>query len=166
MDFTIESIETDKREQVKKLITESWSAEYIISCGRKLYPADLPGFVALDNAGNLIGLVTYEIVGEQCEVVTLDALIQWQGIGSALLERTAEAASLAGCKRLWLITTNDNIEAIRFYQRRGMNLCDIHVNALEHSRQLKPVIPRVGLHGIPLRDEVVFERWLQSDRIL
>ena len=160
MQFKVLPIKTENRELVRRFIAENWLADFIISCGRKLYPAELPGFVALDHDGKLIGLVTFEIVGDQCEVVTLDALNQWQGLGTALMEKVTEAAKERGCKRLWLITTNDNIDAIRFYQRRGLTISDIHVNALEKSRELKPVIPEIGMYGIPLRDEIVFEKSL------
>jgi len=159
MSFTVEPIDQNTRHLVRKLIS-TWLAEFIISCGRKLCPAELPGFVALNDREELCGLVTIEIIDDQCEIVTLDALDQWQGIGTILLDHATKAAAQAGCTRLWLITTNDNIDALRFYQRRGMNIADIHVKALEQSRKLKPVIPKVGMYEIPLRDEIVFERWL------
>lgn len=79
------------------------------------------------------------------------------GIGTALIEAAARAAAIVGCSRPWLITTNDNVEALRFYQRRGFRICAAHVNALEASRRLKPEIPVTGRHGIPLRDEIELE---------
>ncbi|MBD3404109.1 GNAT family N-acetyltransferase [candidate division GN15 bacterium] len=132
-------------------------ADFIISRGRKLYPARLPGFVAEDPEGKRLGLVTYDIVGEQCEVATLDSFEQWQGIGTELMLRVAESAREAGCKRLWLITTNDNIDAIRFYQRRDLTIAAVHAGAIGESRKLKPSIPEIGLYGIPIRDEIEFE---------
>ena len=132
-------------------------AEFIISRGRKLFPAELPGFHAVDHKGEKVGLATYEIVGDQCELVTIDALVRHSGIGTELLTKVKEAAMAAGCRRLWLITTNDNVEAMRFYQRRGMLLAAVHVNALEYSRTMKPSIPEIGFFNIPIRDEVEFE---------
>jgi hypothetical protein len=64
-----------------------------------------------------------------------------------------------------LITTNDNVAALRFYQKRGFTLAALHKNALEQSRRLKPQIPLLGLDGIPLRDEIELEIFLMS-RIL
>jgi len=156
MDYSIEKIDQSNRRIVREWIA-TWPRDFIISRGRKLWPAELEGFVALDDDRRLIGLVTYEIIGDQCEVVTLDALKQWSGIGTRLMENVIPVAREAGCTRLWLITTNDNIEAIRFYQKRGFTLAAIHVNALEHSRKLKPEIPKIGLFGIPMRDEIEFE---------
>ena len=159
MDYTVEPITEDNRQIVREWIA-TWPIDFFISRGRKLWPAELDGFVALDSERTLIGLVTYEVVGDQCEIATIDALKQWSGIGTRLLAHTIPAAKRAGCKRLWLITTNDNIEAIRFYQKRGFTIAAIHVNALEHSRKLKPEIPTIGMFGIPIRDEVEFEMGL------
>ena len=65
-----------------------------------------------------------------------------------------------GWKRVWLITTNDNLDAIRFYQRRGFMISAIYKNALEFSRKLKPSIPTIGRYGIYMRDEIEFEKQL------
>jgi hypothetical protein len=56
-----------------------------------------------------------------------------------------------------LVTTNDNLNALRFYQKRGFVLVAVHRNALEVSRKLKPEIPLVGMDSIPLRDEIELE---------
>ncbi|MEW5718069.1 MAG: GNAT family N-acetyltransferase, partial [Chloroflexota bacterium] len=84
------------------------------------------------------------------------------GIGSALIDAVKLRARQAGCKRLWLITTNDNLTALRFYQKRGFTLAALHRNALEESRKIKPEIPLVGEHGIPLRDEIELEMMLDG----
>src|SRR5918912_524252 len=77
----------------------------------------------------------------------------WSGIGSALVQAVADIAQAAGCRRCWVVTTNDNVDALRFYQRRGFRLTAIRCGAVDEARRLlKPAIPRVGEHGIPLRD--------------
>jgi len=93
----------------------------------------------------------------ECELVTLDALRQQNGVGSALLAAVAKQAAARGCQRVWLITTNDNINAIRFYQRRGMRLIAVHPGAVDAARRIKPSIPVIGEHGIPIHDELEFE---------
>jgi DNA-3-methyladenine glycosylase I len=92
--------------------------------------------------------------------MTLDSLTPNSGIGSALLEAVKAAAAEQGCKRLWLITTNDNVRALRFYQKRGFHIAAVHVDALNESRRLKPQIPIIGIDGIPLRDEIELEMML------
>ena len=119
-------------------------------------PPSLPGFAAFDG-GRPVGLATYAIEGASCECVTLDSLAEGAGVGTALLAAVEKTARTVGCGRLWLITTNDNLSALRFYQKRGFRLVAVHREALAESRKLKPSIPPVGREGIPLRDELELE---------
>lgn len=139
-----------------------WGADYVVSRGRKIFAADLPGFCAIDPDGNPLGLATYEVVGDDCQMVTLHALELHKGVGTALVEAIDDIASAAGCRRLWLITTNDNLAALRFYQRRGFELTAVHRNFRQVARRLKPSIPLVGDFGIPLRDELELEKRLEA----
>ena len=96
---------------------------------------------------------------QQCEILTLHADEQWRGAGTALIEVAGQLARRQGCARLWVITTNDNVDALRFYQRRGFCLVEVHRGAVDRSRAaLKPEIPAAGAYGIPLRDEIELER--------
>jgi ribosomal protein S18 acetylase RimI-like enzyme len=140
-----------KREQL-----ERWEAARVVSRGKVYDVLTLPGFVA-ERGEKRVGLLTYHIEGDQCEVVTLHSLVQSIGAGSALLATAQVMAREAGCKRLWLITTNDNLHALRFYQRRGMHIAAVHVNALDATRRIKPEVPLMGMDGIPLRDEIELE---------
>jgi ribosomal protein S18 acetylase RimI-like enzyme len=157
-----------RRAWAKDLLEERWGSPRIVSRGR-IHDADrLPGFVALAAAGfesaggsrEPCGLVTYRIDGLECEMVSLDALRERRGAGSALVAAVVTAARAASCRRLWLITTNDNTRALRFYQRRGFTLAALHKGAIEASRRLKPSIARVGMDGIPIRDEIELEMLL------
>jgi ribosomal protein S18 acetylase RimI-like enzyme len=157
--FTVRPVSEADRDWVLEVV-RGWGADFVITRGRKVYPAEIDAFLAVDASGRRLGLVTYELSGDECEIVTLDALERFRGIGTALVEAVKEDGRVRGCRRLWLITTNDNLEAIRFYQRRGFTLAAVHANALEVSRRLKPSIPRVGQYGIPLRDEIELEMFL------
>jgi ribosomal protein S18 acetylase RimI-like enzyme len=101
-----------------------------------------------------VGLLTYAVRGEACEIVTLNSWAEGLGVGTALLAAARETARAAGCRRLWLVTTNDNLPALRFYQRRGFRLVAVHAGAVDEARKIKPQIPVIGLDGIPLRDEL------------
>jgi GNAT superfamily N-acetyltransferase len=144
------------REWVSQFILEHWGSNKVVSRGVVYYPQDLPGFVALFE-NEKVGLVTYNITGANCEIVTINSIHPSSGVGTALIEAVKDAAMKSGCKRLWLITTNDNLNALRFYQKRGFVLFALHRNALEQSRTLKPGIPLIGNDGIPLRDEIELE---------
>ena len=159
--ITILPINTEDREWVAQFIFEHWGSYKVISRGVVHYPQKLPGFAALFN-GEKVGLVTYTIVGRSCEIVTLDSTLPTSGVGTALIDAVREVATASGCKQLWLITTNDNINALRFYQKRGFVLVAVHRNALELSRKLKTEIPMIGNDGIPLRDEIELEMILHD----
>lgn len=147
------------QEWVSQFILEHWGSNKVVSRGEVYYPQDLPGFVALYESEK-VGLVTYNIIGSSCEIVTINSIRTSLGVGTALIEAVKNIAVKSGCKRLWLITTNDNLNALRFYQKRGFVLVAVHRNALELSRRLKPEIPVVGDDGIPLRDEIELELML------
>jgi ribosomal protein S18 acetylase RimI-like enzyme len=143
-------------EQLARLWTERWGSPFVVSRGHKHDARSLPALVAEED-GALAGMLSFDQNGHEIEVVTLDSLSDNRGVGTALLEAMAVLGRNRRAQRLWLITTNDNIRAIRFYQRRGWTLCALHRDAIAESRPLKPEIPLIGDHGIPIRDEIEFE---------
>jgi GNAT superfamily N-acetyltransferase len=144
------------RDWLEQFVLERWGAPTVVGHGRVYRVAELSGFVALDGL-EPAGLVTYSIEGDACEIVTIDSVTEGMGIGSALVEAVARTARDAGCRRLWLITTNDNLRMLRFAQRRGFSLVALRPKAVEESRKLKPEIPHLGRHGIPISDELELE---------
>jgi len=155
-EFTLRPLTISDRDWVARRITESWGAETVVAHDEIYRPAELPGFAAMFE-DEIAGLLTFHIQGKACEIVTLDSWREGLGVGSALIEAATQAARRVGCRRLWLITTNDNTHALRFYQKRGFVIAAIHVNALEKARRLIPEIPLIGEDGIPLRDEIELE---------
>lgn len=144
-----------------RFANERWGAPFVVSRGIVYELARLPGFIA-EEQGEPVGVVTYQKEGQACEVVSIDSLRPNRGIGTLLLNAVKDEALRAGCTRLWLITTNDNLNALRFYQKWGMTLVTVHRNAIEQSRKLKPQIPLIGEYGIPLRDEIELELTLPT----
>jgi GNAT superfamily N-acetyltransferase len=126
-------------------------------------PHLLPGLVVID-AGERVGLVTYTIDGDVCEIVTIDAVIEGDGIGTLLVGSVADVARAAGCTRLWLVTTNDNHRALGFYRAQGFDVVAVHEGAVDASRKLKPSIPLVNGAGVPIQDEIELERRLSPER--
>jgi ribosomal protein S18 acetylase RimI-like enzyme len=150
----------DERPWALRILRESWGTEITIySDGREFRPAELPGFVA-EAGDEPSGVVTYAIDGETCELVTLNALQSGRGVGGALVEAVADAARAAGCARLHLITTNDNLPALRLYQRHGFALVALNAGAIDAMRARKPEISATGHAGVPIRDELELERIL------
>lgn len=157
-DFSIRPVDSDDADWIAQFITERWGAEFVAAHYEVFHCRDLPGFVAMKGEKK-VGLLIYKIVGDDCEIVSLDSLRPCIGIGTVLIDAVKAVACESGCKRLWLVTTNDNMNALRFYQKRGFVLVKINRNAIEFARNLKPV-PLVGLDGIPLRDEIELEMML------
>jgi 2-oxo-4-hydroxy-4-carboxy--5-ureidoimidazoline (OHCU) decarboxylase/GNAT superfamily N-acetyltransferase len=126
--------------------------------GELIDPLQLEGLVAeLD--GRPIGLATVqESPDHGMELVTLHAEPRGRGAGTALLETAWHVAAASGHPRLWLVTTNDNLDALHFYLRRGMRIARVHERAVERDRQLKPEIPPFnGDNGLPIRDLIELE---------
>jgi GNAT superfamily N-acetyltransferase len=143
---------------------EERGVRYAARLGELHDPSSDDAFLAEDRTGALVGLLTYRHEGVDCEVSTLYVTESWRGVGTALMEAVVDAARRAGCQRLWLVTTNDNVDALRFYQRRGFRLAELRPGAVDESRTgLKPSIPEVGDHGIGIHDEIVLERRLDRD---
>ena len=158
---SVREVRADDRDWVIGLLTKRWGSARIVTRGRLLHADKLPGFV-VESESDLIGLVTYRIDGTECEIISLDSLVERQGVGERLLSSVRKAAVDAGCNRLWLITTNDNIPAQRFYQKRGFSLVNVHKDAIDHARKLKPEIPDIGQNGTPIRDEIELEMLLSK----
>jgi len=152
----IRALTEGDRGWVGKLVVERWGASVVTGRGRSWEPAGLPGFAAFDGE-RCVGLVTYELDGPACEIVTIDALVEGEGVGTALLEAVEEAARAHGCDRVQLLTTNNNLRALAFYQKRGFRLVALVPGAIDEARKIKPSIPLVDSEGLPIRDELHLE---------
>jgi N-acetylglutamate synthase-like GNAT family acetyltransferase len=129
-------------------------AERVARRGEIVRPIDHPMLIA-ERDGAPAGLLTWIVSGDECEILTLHAVRQWTGAGSALIQAVRAIAAEHGCRRVWVLTTNDNVDALRFYQRRGFRLSALRPGAVDDARrELKPEIPAVGEYGIPIRDEI------------
>ncbi|MXV92456.1 MAG: GNAT family N-acetyltransferase [Chloroflexi bacterium] len=165
----IRPLERADREWVAHFLDDRWGTTTIVSRGKMRYGLLLEGLVALraeaesdsentDAPTERIGLLTVEYDAKECEILTLDSLVEGMGVGSALLDALEERAREAGLQRLWLVTTNDNLASLRFWQKRGYELVAVHRNAIAAARRIKPQIPITGRHGIPIRDEIELEK--------
>jgi GNAT superfamily N-acetyltransferase len=156
-DVQIRPIADGDRPMLAWLVAELWGSPVIAVHGAALRPAELGGFIA-ERSGRVAGLVTYQLTGGMLEIVTLNAIDRHIGIGTLLIEATAGKARRFGCREIRLTTTNDNVDALRFYQRRGFRLAELRPGALDRARQLKPEMPATGDYGIPLHDEIDLTR--------
>ena len=141
---------------MERVWIESWGGDFMITKGKIHRLSELEGFVAeADN--ERLGLVTFEIARSELEITSLNSFSENRGIGLALVSEVTNLAKKEQLTRIWLITTNDNLNALRFWQKRGFKLLKVYPDAVANTRKLKPTIPIIGENGIPLRDEIELE---------
>ena len=132
---------------------EQWGSDFMVVHNAIIRYDEVDGFLYDDWAG----LITFMIKGEECEITSLDSLKEEKGIGTMLINEVLREAKEKKRRRVFVITTNDNLHAFGFYQRRGFELVTIRPGALNESRKIKPSIPLIGENNIPLRDEIELE---------
>ena len=153
----VRPIRDDDRAWVRTTLIERWGDEVVVGHGVVFRPVELDGFVAQDDDGTPVGLLTFDVEDAVLEVVTVDAFRPREGIGSALMLAAIERAHAAACARVRVMTTNDNAPAIAFYRSLGFRVAEVRAGAVEASRALKPSIPRLGVGGVPITDEIDLE---------
>lgn len=156
MPVEVRPVEERDRGWLREAVAGAWASDRMVTRGRLIEPVSAcPGFVAeLD--GRPAGLVLFAEREDGLEVVGLLALERGAGLGSVLLGALEGEAARRGT-RAWLVTTNDNTRALRFYQRRGWELVALHRDAVTEARRLKPEIPETGDDGIAIRHELELE---------
>jgi ribosomal protein S18 acetylase RimI-like enzyme len=154
-------LENEYRKSVIQYVNHEWGNP-IVTKGNIIDIYDLPGFVVLDN-GEIAGAVLYQFRQGECEIVALYSLKENIGIGTMLINAVIQIAKENTCSRVWLITMNDNIHAIRYYQKRGFSLKAVHINAFKITQQIKGEISEakdnlvLGIDDIPILHEFEFE---------
>jgi ribosomal protein S18 acetylase RimI-like enzyme len=139
------------RPWVRRMLREGWGDGSMAGHGELFFPAEHDGFVADDRAG----VVTYRIADDACEITMIESYEPGRGVGSALLEAVVDRARAAGCSRVWLVTTNDNVHAQRWYGSHGFVVTEVRSGAVDEARRtLKPTIPRRGDRDVPISDEI------------
>jgi ribosomal protein S18 acetylase RimI-like enzyme len=156
METQIRKINSSDREWVKNLFISNWGGDFIVSRGKIHKPDNLEGFIAQES-NDKVGLVTINTENNEMEIVTIDSLSPGRGIGALLLKEVIKMAKERKVKRIWLITTNDNLNALKFYQKNNFHLVRVYPRAIAESRKIKPQIPEIGEDGIPIRDEIELE---------
>lgn len=154
--MTIRRLTANDLPRLRQFWIDHWGGEEMVTRGNVYRPEQLEGFV-VEHGQEWTGLLTFIVKDGECEVTSLDSLREGQGIGSQLIDKAIEEARIHNCRRLFLITTNDNLNALGFYQRRGFELVTLYRGAINESRKVKPGIPLIGYNNIPLRDEIELE---------
>ena len=72
MAFKIRALGEADRERAAQFLNTHWGSDRIVTRGRIHQADELPGFLA-EVEGELGGLLTYQIAGEACEIVSLNS---------------------------------------------------------------------------------------------
>ena len=160
--MNIRPIDQSDRGPVDAFLVRRWYSTQMVVHGVSIDLSTADGFYICENE-EILGLITFRLLGKDMEILSLDSLHERQGIGSALLREAVAKAKALHAERVRLITTNDNLFALRFYQKRGFDPVRIYRNALDQARTIKPEIPLIGLDGIPLKHEIELELELGAD---
>jgi len=141
------------RDWILDVLVREWHGPLIERADEFIDASKLPCLIAeLD--GERVGLVTLLEGPDFVEIITLNSFQEGKGIGKELIDATVELARSRGASDVRLFTTNDNLHALGFYQRRGFVLYALHRDTITRARQVKPQIPQIGRENIPLRDEI------------
>ena len=142
---------------------EHWAGDTVVARGREWRLDELESLIAWYGADRVAG-ASYDPgagaggdgAGGEAQLVSIATHrpARRHGAGSALLAAVEQACAKAGARRLTLVTTNDKLDALRFYQRRGYRIVAVNPGAVDEARVMKPTIPEVGDGGIPIRDEL------------
>lgn len=156
MKLNLRSVTKKDTKWVNDITIREWGSDFIITNNKIYKPKDLAGIIVEENSDR-VGILTYIIENNDCKIITINSFQTNKGIGSLLVNELKRIAKEKGAKRILLETTNDNLNALRFYQKRGFQIIAVYPNAIDKVRKKKPQIPLMGENNIPLRDALELE---------
>src|SRR5215831_7846323 len=147
----------EDRTVVRDLFSRDFGRTRIVAFGELMDLDQMPALVAVMHA-EPAGALAYRLLGDALHIVALATDPMWQrsGVGGHLIAEAELLARRLQLKRLVVATTNDNLPALYFYQRRGYVLIHLEPNSIIHHTQQQVS----GFAGIPVRDEVRLEKKL------
>ena len=145
------------RSAARELFRRDFGRTQIVAFGEVIDIDAMPALVAVMNT-EPSGALAYRLLGDALHIVALATDPMWQrsGVGAYLLAEAELLARRLNLMRLVVATTNDNLPALYFYQRRGYRLTELVPNSVvAHTHQ-----EIAGFAGILVRDEVRLEKRL------
>jgi len=158
----ITSINRTNRHVVNEVILNTYGSSIMQTKDKSHILNSLPGFIVIKNS-QILGIALYDIAQKSYEIVAMTSFISNTGIGSMLLQKSIETAHHKECEKIWLVTTNDDLESLSFFQKRKFELVKIHRHSITRLREEseEETIPIIGNHGIPLKHELELVRMIK-----
>lgn len=153
--ITVRPIKDTDAQWITEVMTAAWGS-IMVAASRLFNSLELPGYIAEVNT-KPVGIITYDILDGRLEIVTLNSWLHGCGVGTTLIEQVKKLTKERNLGSVWLTTSNDNIDALRFYQKRGFRITKVYPDAIDEARKTKPEIPEIGNYGIPLKDALELE---------
>jgi ribosomal protein S18 acetylase RimI-like enzyme len=160
--FAIRKIGPEDKDWINEIFYRNWGGDFIVSRGKIIKIDDFSGRYIAENPNKNVGLITCQISDNELEITGLMSDDENKGVGTALVNAVLSQARQEAIKRISLVTTNDNLNALGFWQKRGFKLVKVYPNAMEETRRLKPSLSLIGENNIPLRDEIELEMILSK----
>ncbi|MEL6349060.1 MAG: RidA family protein [Myxococcota bacterium] len=113
-------------------------------------PASLPAVIAW-RGGARVGMLAWRLHGEDAAEILLmscDAPM----VGEAMIQDVERRLRALGCRTCLSVITNDELDALHQFQRRGFQLTELRTNAHPGGQ--------LGLNGLMVRDEVCLSKAL------
>ncbi len=142
----------------RSLVAREWGTDALVIAGKVRATDDMSLIAATRADGRVLGIAYYamtEAVALLGAIVVVDA--SEPGVGTMLFNAVADEARTLKLKKLRAITTNDNFEAMKFYQKRGMHFLSLFPGGMNAYRAFKPNLRSEGRHGIACRDMLELE---------
>ena len=143
------------RAAARELFEQDFGRTKIVAFGEVMDIDAMPALVAVMYT-DPSGALAYRLLGDALHIVALATDPMWQrsGVGGYLVAEAELLARRLALSRLVVSTTNDNLPALYFYQRRGYRLTDlVPNNVIAHTHE-----EQEGFAGIPVRDEIRLEK--------
>jgi len=154
--MNIIALTNEHKEETERIAAGTWGSTSVAVHHELFDLRELPCYVAVSDK-KILGYCYYRIFGGECEIMAIESVAPGKGVGSALIDAVAAKAKSEKCSRVYVNTSNDNTNALRFYQRRGFTMCAVRWNEFDHLRTIKPTIPLIGDDDIPLLHEIELE---------
>lgn len=159
--FKIRSSDTSDISWIESAV-RGWGSSFVVSKGRKSYPQNSPCLIAEGADGSKAALLSYEPRPKnEAEITFLESFETGKGAAGQLVKEAVKLLKKKNIKRVFVVSTNNNYDAFKFYQYQGFRPVRVYPDAMKAARRLKPSIPKMCSNGLPINDEIEYELLLK-----